>query len=178
MLFFAIIIICFLLTVASDIVKLLRISALFTNHKSGNTELLQEELKKAKAELDKVLNTTGQDRYVAEIRRMRAEDKVNEAQRKIKMEQRKGQLKTYSTEIIMGYGFKAILYISLAIISFKHRYNPVLTFSEDISLQPLQGLLSFPTGVPNAISVPIWVLSCNVTFRLMSGLVRQHLTSK
>ncbi|XP_005190875.2 uncharacterized protein LOC101894297 [Musca domestica] len=178
MLFFAIIIICFLLTVASDIVKLLRISALFTNRQSENTEHLQEELKKAKAELGKVLNATGQDRYVAEIKRMRAEDKVNEALRKIKAEQRKGQLKTVSFEIMLGYGFKAILYISLAVISFRNRYNPVLTFSEDISLQPLQGLLSFPTGIPNAISVPIWVLSCNVTFRLMSGLVKQYLPRK
>ncbi|XP_073818844.1 uncharacterized protein [Musca autumnalis] len=178
MLFFAIIIISFLLTVAADIIKLLRISALFSTSKSGNTQQLQDELKKAKTELDKVLNATGQDRYVAEIRRMRAEDKVNEVQRKLKAEQRKGQLKTYSVELMMGYGFKAILYITLAIISIKNRYNPVLTFSEDISLQPMQGLLSFPTGIPNAISVPIWVLSCNVTFRLMSGLVRQHLTTK
>lgn len=134
-------------------------------------------MEKAKAELDKVINATGQDRYVQQIKQMRAEDKVLEAQRKIKNEQRKDQLKTYSADLMAGYAFKFILYVTLAVISIRNRYNPVLTFSDEISLQPLQGLLSFPTGV-HGISVPMWVLSCNVTFRLISGLVKEKLSSK
>lgn len=127
--------------------------------------------------MDKVINATGQDRYVQQIKQMRAEDKVLEAQRKIKNEQRKDQLKTYSTDLMAGYAFKFILYATLAVISIRNRYNPVLTFSDEISLQPLQSLLSFPTGV-HGISVPMWVLSCNVTFRLISGLVKEKLSSK
>ncbi|XP_075150637.1 uncharacterized protein LOC142224735 [Haematobia irritans] len=175
MLFLAIIIICFLLTISSDIVKLLRISSLFKGRTNVTTQALQDELKKAKADRDAVLNGPEQDHYVRQIKLMRAEDKVMEAQRKIQNELRKGQLMSYSTEVAAGYVFKTILYLTLAWLSIKNRYNPVLTFSEEINLQPLQGLLSFPTGVANAVSVPVWVLSCNVTFRLVVGLIKQHI---
>ncbi|XP_013103647.1 guided entry of tail-anchored proteins factor 1 [Stomoxys calcitrans] len=175
-LFLSIIVICFLLTVARDIVKLFRISSRISRHYNVTTNPLQDVLNKAKAERDAILNETEQDRYVRQIKLMRAEDKMMEAEKKIKKVQRKKELESYYVELVAGYAFKTILYLILAFITIRNRYNPVMTFGEDINLQPLQGLLSFPTGVPNAISVPIWGLSCNVSFKLITDLVKQQLS--
>lgn len=130
-------------------------------------------MKKAEAEHELLKSDPTMGSYAHSIRSMRAEQSVLEARNKIKKERMVNDLKSYSAELIAGYGFKVLLYITLAVISIRNRYNPVLIFGEEISLQPLQGLLSFPTGVPNAVSVPIWILSCNVTFGIFSSLIRE-----
>ncbi|XP_023293158.2 guided entry of tail-anchored proteins factor 1 [Lucilia cuprina] len=174
MLFLAILLICFFLTFITDIIKFLKISKLFAPKRDAATAGLQQELRKAREELQNVKNCgPANGEYSLFIKTMRAEQKVKDLEQKIRSERTVGQLKGASAELILNYGIKTVLYITLVIISIRNRYNPVLIFGEQFNFQPLQGLLTFPTGVANAVSVPVWVLSCNVTFRLISGLIKQ-----
>lgn len=152
----------------------LKISRLFAPQHNKTSPGLQDDLRKAREELQNVKNSgPGSGEYAFFIKTMRAEQKVKDLEAKIRSERTVGQLKGASAEIILNYGIKTILYITLVVISIRNRYNPVLIFGEQFNFQPLQGLLTFPTGVPNAVSVPIWVLSCNVTFRMVAGLIKQ-----
>lgn len=135
--------------------------------------VLQEELRQARAELQRVKSSgPGSGEYAFFIKTMRAEQKIKDLEEKYHGERKLGQLKSASTELVVNYVVKAVLYISLVTLSIRNRYNPVLIYSEQFNLEPLQGLLTFPTGIPNSISVPVWVLSCNITFRLISSLIQ------
>ncbi|KAM7362518.1 uncharacterized protein ACRADG_013159 [Cochliomyia hominivorax] len=172
-LFLIIFLLCFFLTFGADIIKLLRISKLLDRTHKKTSPGLQDDLRKAREELENVKNSgPSSGEYAFFIKTMRAEQKVKDLEAKMRSERTMGQLKGASAELILSYGLKTILSITLAVISIRNRYNPVLVFGEAFNLKPLQGLLTFPTGVPNAVSVPIWVLSCNVTFRLISGLIK------
>lgn len=150
----------------------LKISKLFATKQ--HNAVLEDNLRKAREELEKITNSGADSgEYTFFIKSMRAKEKVKDLEQKIRSERRKGQFVGASLEITFNYGLKILLYLALVIISIRNRYNPVLVFGEQFNFQPLQGLLTFPTGVPNAVSVPVWVMSCNVTFRLISGLIKQ-----
>lgn len=152
----------------------MKISKLFAPKQIEGSPKLKEDLRKAREHLENI-TSSGADNgeYFFCIQKMRAEQKVRDLEQQIRREQTMGHLKGASVEVILNYGIKAVVYLCLIVISIRNRYNPVLIFDEQFNFQPLQGLLTFPTGVPNALSVPIWVLSCNVTFRLISGLIKQ-----
>lgn len=152
----------------------LKISKLFTPKYDNASPGLQQDLLKAREELQNVKNSgPGIGEYALFIKTMRAEQKVKDLEQKIRGERTVGHLKGASVELILNYGIKTVLYITLVTLSIRNRYNPVLIFNQQFNFEPLQGLLTFPTGVPNAVSVPVWVLSCNVTFRLIAGLIKQ-----
>lgn len=103
---------------------------------------------------------------------MRAERKVAEAESIILMAKQMQMLKHSTIDTVAYYVTKVLFSLIVIIVCARHRYSPVMIFDDSFSLAPLGGLLSFPTGIYNAISVPTWAFSCNFTFRLLYGLVK------
>lgn len=104
---------------------------------------------------------------------MRAERKVAEAEKKILTAKQMQNLKQSTIDTVAYYVTKVIFSLIVIIVCARHRYSAVMIFDESFSLEPLSGLLSFPTGIYNAISVPTWAFSCNFTFRLLYDLVKK-----
>ncbi|XP_037884514.1 guided entry of tail-anchored proteins factor 1 [Glossina fuscipes] len=167
--------ICFLLAFARAIVKALKDVLLwFASRKSPSPELTAA-LQNAIVELETLQanqNLTGNDDDFARIVWLeRAQQKVKDLEKQIYDSRNMGQMRNAFSELIISYALKATLCLVLIIISIKYRHNPVLIFGEQINLYPLKGILSFPTNVPNAISVPAWILSCNVCCNLLNEFI-------
>lgn len=62
----------------------------------------------------------------------------------------------------IAYGLNAIFLIALMFISFYYRYTSVMTFDKSYNFAPIGGMMAFPTGKSNAISVPFWIFVSKV----------------
>ena len=133
----------------------------------------QVDLDAAHEELSNVHTAEHSGEYAKKIKTMRAERKIADAEIKIKMAKQMQVLRDSTIDTVAYYVSKVLFSLILIIVCARHRYSPVMIFDDSFSLAPLGGLLSFPTGVYNAISVPTWAFSCNFTFRLLYGLVEK-----
>uniref|UniRef100_A0A1A9UJX3 Uncharacterized protein n=1 Tax=Glossina austeni TaxID=7395 RepID=A0A1A9UJX3_GLOAU len=166
--------ICFLLAFAKAIVKGLKaVLVCFASRKPPSPELTAA-LQNAIVDLESLSasqNLPGNPDFAQLVRLERARQKVKDLEKQIYDRRNTGQMRNAYTELIISYALKATLCLVLIIISIKYRHNPVLIFGEKINLYPLEGVLSFPTNVPNAISVPAWILSCNVCCNLLNEFI-------
>ncbi|EDV94301.1 guided entry of tail-anchored proteins factor 1 [Drosophila grimshawi] len=170
-LFIQIALMCLINTLLPDIIRnYLKISR-FWKRTAANTQILQSTLDAAREELDNVLTALHAGEYAKKIKTMRAERKVAEAESNIKMARQMEVIKQSTIDTVAYYVSKVLLSLILIIVCARNRHAPVMVFDDSFSLAPLSGLLSFPTGVYNAISVPVWAFSCNFTFRLLYGLL-------
>lgn len=128
----------------------------------------------AREQVEEVRNAEHSGEYARTIKIMRAERKVTEAEAKLKSARGVENLMQMGIDTAVFYGSKVLLFLITVIVSVRNRGTPVMVIDEGISLAPFTGLLSFPTGVANAISVPAWAFSCNLTFRLIYGLVKNR----
>jgi len=138
-----------------------------------DTQQMQTELDAAREELDNVHSAQHAGEYARKIKTMRAERKVADAETKIKLSKQMETLKQSTIDTVVYYVSKVLFSLILVIVCARNRNSPVLIFDQSFSLAPLGGLLSFPTGVYNAVSVPVWAFSCNFTFSLLYGLVKK-----
>uniref|UniRef100_A0A0A1WIJ4 Tail-anchored protein insertion receptor WRB n=1 Tax=Zeugodacus cucurbitae TaxID=28588 RepID=A0A0A1WIJ4_ZEUCU len=173
-LFVTIAILCLLLTIVGDLVKLLQLSKIFRCVSgSASSDELHQQLKEAREKVERIRQgSTETSHYTYTVKLMRAENELKTIQSKLRTEGNMQRLKGASVELVVGYLLKGIISLALFIITVRNRYAPVIVFNENISFEPLGGLLSFPTGVPNAISVPFWALSCNSAFRLILNALK------
>ncbi|EDW73296.1 uncharacterized protein Dwil_GK17472 [Drosophila willistoni] len=144
----------------------------FWRLRNEETEILQTELDAAREEVENVRNAEHAGEYAKTIKIMRAERKVNEIELKIKTAQQLETLKKSTIDTISYYVSKLVMTLILIIISVRNRTSPVMILDKQINLWPLEDLLSFPTGIDHAVSVPIWAFSCNFTFRIIRGLIK------
>ncbi|XP_067618836.1 uncharacterized protein [Eurosta solidaginis] len=165
---------CLLLTIVGDLVKLLQLSKLFRCISgSACSDELQQQLKEARVKVERVRQSSNAtSHYTYTVKLMRAENELKAIQTKLRNESNMQNLKGASVELVVGYLLKGVLSLVLFIITLRNRYTPVFLFNENINFEPLEGLLSFPTGVHNAISVPFWALSCNSAFRLLFNAIK------
>ncbi|XP_053947115.1 guided entry of tail-anchored proteins factor 1 [Anastrepha obliqua] len=173
-LFITIATLCLLLAIVGDLIKLLQLSKIFRCvYGSASSDELQQELKEARERVERVRRSSAAtSHYTYTVKLMRAENELKTIQSKLRSEGNMQRLKGASVELFVSYLLKGIISLVLFIITLRNRYTPVIIFHENISFEPIGALLSFPTGVPNAISVPFWVLSCNSAFRLIVNALK------
>ncbi|XP_041564279.1 guided entry of tail-anchored proteins factor 1 [Drosophila elegans] len=152
----------------------LKVSRLWGARNSSEIRQLQKEVESAREQVEEVRNAEHSGEYARTIKIMRAERKVTEAEAKLKSARGVENLMRMGIDTAVFYGSKVLLSLITVIVSIRNRGTPVMIIDEGISLAPFTGLLSFPTGVANAISVPAWAFSCNLTFRLIYGLVKNR----
>lgn len=145
----------------------------FWKRSTTDTQQIQTELDEAREELDNVHSAQHAGEYARKIKTMRAERKVAEAENKIKLSKQMETLKQSTIDTVAYYVSKVLFSLIVVIVCARNRNSPVMIFDHSFSLAPLGGLLSFPTGVYNAISVPAWAFSCNFTFSLLYSLVKK-----
>ncbi|XP_017136608.1 tail-anchored protein insertion receptor WRB [Drosophila miranda] len=136
--------------------------------------LWQSEIDAAREELENVRNAEHSGEYVKAIKTLRAERKVADAEAKFKSAKKIDAFKEMGIDTVAYYVSKVLLALVLIVVSILNRSTPVIVIDLRISLAPFTGLLSFPTGVYNAISVPVWAFSCNVTFRLIYNMIMKR----
>ncbi|XP_036323054.1 uncharacterized protein LOC118736975 [Rhagoletis pomonella] len=165
---------CLLLAIIGDLVKLLQLSRIFRCVSgSGSNDELQQQLKEARDKVDRVRQSAAAtSHYTYTVKLMRAENELKAIQSKIRSEGNMQRIKGASVELIVTYLLKGIISLALFILTLRNRYTPVLVFNESVSFEPIGVLLSFPTGIDHAISVPFWVLSCNSAFRMIISAVK------
>lgn len=134
---------------------------------------MQTELDAAREELDNVQQAQHAGEYARKIKTMRAEQKVAMAESKIQQAKKMESITQAGIDTVAYYVSKVLVSLAVVIVCARNRSTPVMIFEDSFSLVPLGGILSFPTGVYNAISVPVWALSCNFTFSLLYGLVKK-----
>ncbi|XP_068148630.1 uncharacterized protein [Drosophila tropicalis] len=149
----------------------LRVSR-FWRFRNEETEILQTELDAAREEVENVRNAEHAGEYARTIKIMRAERKVNEIESKIKKARQLETIKRSTIDTITYYVCKLVLTLILIIISVRNRSSPVMILDKQINLWPMADVLSFPTGIEHAVSVPIWAFSCNFTFRVIHGMIK------
>ncbi|XP_055903653.1 guided entry of tail-anchored proteins factor 1 [Eupeodes corollae] len=173
-LFVGISLITFLMTFSQNFIKFLSLGSRFIKQTDNRGILKAIEL--TKHEL-KELNESDMEDFTKVVRRMRIENKLSGLCKNLRDNQEMVRLKGASVDLICGYAVKFILVLMLAYISFKYRYTPVVVFDDRFDFAPLGGIVTFPTGVPNAISVPFWVFSCNLSFKWFGGYLSTMLAS-
>lgn len=145
----------------------------FWKKSAVGTAQMQTELDRAREELDNVQQAQHAGEYARKIKTMRAEQKVAIAESKIQQAKKMESIKQTGIDTVAYYVSKVIVSLVVVVVCARNRSTPVMIFDDSFSLAPLSGILSFPTGVYNAISVPVWALSCNFTFSLLYGLVKK-----
>ncbi|KAH8415605.1 hypothetical protein KR222_006227 [Zaprionus bogoriensis] len=145
----------------------------FWKKSAVDTQKMQSELDAAREELDNVHSAQHAGEYARKIKTMRAEQKVANAEAKIQQARKMESIKQTGIDTVAYYVSKVLFSLLVVIVCTRNRSTPVMIFDDSFSLAPLGGILSFPTGVYNAISVPVWALSCNFTFSLLYGLVKK-----
>lgn len=137
-------------------------------------DTLRAELADARAELAQYPEPERYDssEYSKFIKWFRLKKRVQNLEDELRDQQHGGQMQSVYMGVLIKYIMKLILFKMLLVISIYYRDSPALIFGNDISLQPLQSLLSFPTGIKNSISVPVWVMSCNAAFGVLSTFVK------
>ncbi|XP_030372479.1 tail-anchored protein insertion receptor WRB [Scaptodrosophila lebanonensis] len=174
-LFIIILLLCLLTTLLPDFLRnYLKLSRFLVRGTGATEASFDLELNAAREEVENVRNAQHSGEYARTIKIMRAEQKVKDVEEKIKVARTMASIKQSGIDTIAYYASKVIMTIVLIIVSISNRGTPVMVFSETINLQPLGGLLSFPTGISNAVSVPVWSFSCNFTFRLLYGLIKNR----
>ncbi|XP_058812551.1 guided entry of tail-anchored proteins factor 1 [Topomyia yanbarensis] len=160
---FVITIICFLMAFASKISK--PALALFFQD-SPETRVLCAEGDLLRRELSRILMRDEYIRYVKVERKLVAVDnKLAEARNRDA-----GRRKIY--ELGLHYGAYTALALGLIVISIFYRYTPVVVFGDNFNFDPFGKVLSFPTGVPNAVSTVFWIVVNNFVARTIAGYVK------
>ncbi|KAH8319375.1 hypothetical protein KR067_005838 [Drosophila pandora] len=162
-------------TILPDFIRnYLKVSRLWGSKNSKEIKRLQAEVTTAREEAEVVRNAEHSGEYARTIKIMRAERKVQKAEANLKSARGMENLLKMGIDTTAFYVSKVLLFIITFIVSVRNRGTPVMIIDEAISLAPFTGLLSFPTGVANAISVPAWAFSCNLTFRLIYGFIEKR----
>ncbi|BFF97962.1 guided entry of tail-anchored proteins factor 1 [Drosophila madeirensis] len=140
----------------------------------AHTRQWQSEIDDAREELENVRNAEHAGEYAKAIKILRAERKLADAEAKLKSARSMDAFKEMGIDTVAYYVSKVLLALILIVVSILNRSTPVIVIDLGISLAPFTGLLSFPTGVYNAVSVPVWAFSCNVTFRLIYDMIMKR----
>ncbi|XP_055850772.1 guided entry of tail-anchored proteins factor 1 [Episyrphus balteatus] len=173
-LFVGISIITFLMTFSQSFIKFLSLGSRFM--KQADYSVILKEINLAKQEL-KELEESDMEDFTKVVKKMRIENKIGGLCKRLKDSREMVRLKGASVDLVCGYAVKLILVLMLAYISFKYRYTPVVVFDDRFDFAPFGGIVTFPTGVPNAISVPFWVFSCNLSFKWFGSHISTMLSS-
>uniref|UniRef100_A0A182NKS5 Uncharacterized protein n=1 Tax=Anopheles dirus TaxID=7168 RepID=A0A182NKS5_9DIPT len=81
-------------------------------------------------------------------------------------------VKRVAYEYGLHYGGMAVLTLCLMYISFSYRYTTIIVFGNNFNFEPFGSLISFPTKVPNSISVVFWIVVNNFVSRTLAGYVK------
>lgn len=103
---------------------------------------------------------------------VRQERKIVENEEKLKKIRSENQMKKTILKYGLSYGLNAIFTLVLICISIYHRRTPIMVFPQDYNFVPFSGLMSFPTSVSNAVSVPFWIFASSFVMRSFAGYVK------
>lgn len=103
---------------------------------------------------------------------VRLERKIVESEQKLQKIRGENQMKKTILKYGLAYGLNAVFTLVLVVLSLYHRRTPVMVFPGDYNFVPFSGLMSFPTGVSNAVSVPFWIFASSFVMRSFAGYVK------
>lgn len=103
---------------------------------------------------------------------VKMERKIVENEEKLRKIRSENQMKKTILKYGLSYGLNAIFTLCLIVISIYNRRSPIMVFPGDYNFVPFSGLMSFPTGVSNAVSVPFWIFASSFVMRSFAGYVK------
>lgn len=109
------------------------------------------------------------DNYVEYVK---IERKINEVNAAIEAESmKKSQSMKTLTTFGINYIFKTVIGFILFLVIVFNRKTPVIIFSEEFNFDPFSSIISYPSKITNAISVPFWAFINNYFFRQVASRV-------
>lgn len=103
---------------------------------------------------------------------VKLERKIVENEEQLKRIRGENQMKKTILKYGLSYGLNAVFTLALICISIYHRRTPIMTFPADYNFVPFSGLMSFPTGLSNTVSVPFWIFASSFFMRSFAGYVK------
>lgn len=74
----------------------------------------------------------------------------------------------------LQYGFNGLCSLILVFISIYYRYTPVIVFDSRYNFTPFGGLMAFPCGVQNGVSIPFWIVTSSFANKVLASYVKQQ----
>lgn len=74
-------------------------------------------------------------------------------------------VKNFIVNYGLNFGLKALLALSLFLVTVFNRRYAVIVFSKEFDFTPFSGLISFPSNIENSVSLPFWAFVNNFVFR-------------
>ncbi|XP_053670382.1 guided entry of tail-anchored proteins factor 1 [Anopheles nili] len=162
-LMFVISLLCLLLAFCAKITKIL---LPFFCSDSSEVKEIKNKVSDLRADLAKISMRDEYIKYVKCERNIVAlETALNEAKGRDNM-------KRVAYEYGLHYCGMAVLALIMMYISFSYRNTTIIVFGNNFNFEPFGGLISFPTQVPNSISVMSWIVVNNLVARTLAGYVK------
>lgn len=128
---------------------------------------LKEELKTLICELRSIHMVNEFPKYARTERKM---NKIKSELNTLTQTRRGAQLKVTLGLNVAFHSLEAVIFIFLI---FTFRHDPVVIFPAEW-LSPLGSLISFPTSVHGAVSVPLWIMVCRSALRQLANVASLH----
>lgn len=80
-------------------------------------------------------------------------------------------MKNFLIKYGVNYGTQIVLGLILVVIAIFYRKQAVIIFSEKYDFSPFGSVISFPSGINNAVSVPFWIFVNNFSLRHIASFV-------
>ncbi|XP_071800501.1 guided entry of tail-anchored proteins factor 1-like [Asterias amurensis] len=90
----------------------------------------------------------------------RIERKINKIKDDMKKLRQGKTAKTFTFSWGLTLALNALQTCCLISVIWRYRYEPMIMLKEEW-LWPLAGVVSFPSGIPGALGISIWILICN-----------------
>lgn len=129
---------------------------------SSEVRYLKQQRAKLKSELAKMSMEEHYTEYV------KLERKIFKLDTEIQNLQEGDVFKTFLLKYGINYGFKFIVGFALFLVTILNRNHAVIVFSEKFDFSPFSGIISYPSNIDNAVSLPFWLLVNNYVFRQIS----------
>lgn len=121
------------------------------------------ELKRDVSALQKELTKTSmRDNYTDYVK---IERNIQNLQMKIQESNNSDVVKNFLIKYGINYGTQAVLSLILVVITLCYRKHAVIVFSDKYNFSPFSKIISFPSIIPNSVSVPFWIFCNNYAFR-------------
>lgn len=103
---------------------------------------------------------------------VRLERKIVEQEQRLQTIRSESATKKMIWKYGLAYGLNTLFTLILICVSLWHRRTPVMVFPESYNFTPFGSLMSFPTGVSNAVSVPFWIFANSFLMRSLVKYVK------
>lgn len=102
---------------------------------------------------------------------VKLERKIIKLEKEIQESNEGDIVKNFLINYGVNYGVKFIIGSALFFVTVFNRKHAVIVFSDKFNFDPFSSIISYPSNIENAISLPFWVFVNNYVFRQIASKI-------